>query len=75
MNTSGGSPFQPPIPVPATFDMRFDEAMGLGLLCRSLSRSPYPWFGIMPETRRISGYKEGVKDVNKVMKIKKLRCI
>lgn len=31
--------------------------MGLGLLCRSLSKSPNPWLGIIPETRNISACK------------------
>ena len=50
--TSWGSPFQPAIPVPATFDIRFEEAMGLGLLCRSLSRSPKPWLASSPKPVR-----------------------
>lgn len=56
-DTSWGRPFQPPSPVPPTFDIRFEEAIGLGLLCRSLSKSPNPWLGIIPETRNISAHK------------------
>jgi hypothetical protein len=55
--TSWGMPFQPLKPVPPTLDKRFEEAMGLGLLCRSLSKSPKPWLDIIPDTRKISTHK------------------
>lgn len=47
-------PFQPPSPVLDTLDIRLEEAIGLGLLCRSLSKSPNPWLDIIPDTLNIS---------------------
>ena len=52
--TSWGSPFQPLNHARVTFDIRFAEPIGLGLLCRYLSSSPNPWFGSIPETLKIS---------------------
>jgi hypothetical protein len=58
--TSWGRPFQPPKPVPPTLEIRFEEAIGLGLLCRSLSKSPNPWLDIIPDTRKISTHKKSI---------------
>lgn len=54
MATSGGRPFQPPNPAPGTLDIRFGEAIGLGLRCRNLSKSVNPWLGVIPVIRKIS---------------------
>jgi hypothetical protein len=41
-------------------EIRFEEAIGLGLLCRSLSKSPNPWLDIIPDTRKISTHKKSI---------------
>lgn len=48
--------FQAAKPELETLDIRLEEAIGLGLLCLSLSKSPPnpPWLGIIPDTLNIS---------------------
>lgn len=62
MATSGGRPFQPPNPAPGALDIRFGEAIGLGLRCRNLSKSVNPWFGIIPVIRKISAQQKENKE-------------
>lgn len=65
--TSGGRPFQPPNPAPGTLDIRFGEAIGLGLRFRNLSKSVNPWLDIIPETRKISAQQKRKREKKNVM--------